>query len=901
MLTEVLQNSPQDWLKTLKNFNPETGTWVVADLKAKLEVQQELFKTHKVLPEESVLRASELWLHIYKSLGIDTKIISQAFAKAFLIEQLEAEEEAWLKVPGAHKTLFEYVRQLFPLIIYPEAEDLIKPWWAENTGPLMRWGRWFFYAKKYVNLFLEQGWILQNWVPYILNNDYAEEISWNRNLYIDLGSQLTQSEAVIIKSLSESIDCNLLYPTKIGSSEFLTIDRVYSRVVELKENESNTIDFKNIEFKRFSASLGEVKDMCGQVRQWLNEGVKLSDIAVLLPDIEVYWPVLSSYLAIENIPVQKKKVIRAQSFLPIMSWLAKLKIELGKVSSDDLELEIFSDQEGQPIISHVDFKKIYSLILNDDQIHRLKKVSGRYNQKINPQQKMSAEEFFVWSIQFFKEESSLNGLDQLLKALLRDSVNNIRLQAKTWLSFLEDIAAQTEISVQDEVVGGILVENIRSARNFDVKYVYVMGMSESQIKNRSIIGVSSSEVFKIENDLGFVLDLPENQELEFDADWLLSMGCSEMKVSFAETNFSGEPDSASMLWLKAVKYKGLEFDHVNIPKLSYWDYKQQTIQNDLEENKARFISRDQGDFVFPLTPYRELKKLSVSRLQRYSKCPFIYLAESLYKLKDPESLDLDLDPMARGQLLHKVLQNALEEPFKKIWDEAELVKLIDLSRKEIHLQFYDERSWFRIRSAMLQTLKRFIEFEVAWREDFPKTKTIGKEVELKTIWDQDAVEFLPIGNDGIEFRGSIDRVDTDSGGHAVVLDYKSSASQIKNYNSWLDNDQLQLSVYGYLVQKGFTELKPLEVLGMGYYLAKEFERNKGLWCEEADGELFNINKRSRNSMSKLDLEDYWGEVKVRIHELVAEMQKGKMSPEPKDKRDCDNCSWRSLCRAPHLN
>ena len=176
-----LQN-PQEWKDYTKDFHPEKQTWVVADLKTKFEVQQHLFNTYDVLPEESVLRASELWTHMYKRVGAEHQVISLTFAKIYLHEQLQKEEEPWLKVPGAHKTLLAFIHQLFPLIIYPNVDDLIKPWWEENTGALIRWGRWFYYAQKYVHHFLDRGWVLQSWIPAILINNYSKETHWDKKI-----------------------------------------------------------------------------------------------------------------------------------------------------------------------------------------------------------------------------------------------------------------------------------------------------------------------------------------------------------------------------------------------------------------------------------------------------------------------------------------------------------------------------------------------------------------------------------------------------------------------------------------------------------------------------------------------------------------------------------------------
>lgn len=797
-----------DWHKLLSDFNPSTDTWVVADLKSKLEIQQRLFARYRVLPEESILRASELWKLLFKQQGSNLQVVSTSFAKVFISEQLENEEEHWLKVPGAHKTIMDYIRQLFPLLIDPQSQEILGPWWNENSGSLMRWGRWFFVAQNYVQRFLDKNWLLPQWIPYLLLNKFSSQLCWRRKMYIDLGSQMTQCEAQLFNKMSEEAETYLLCPQRIFQSEYATLQRTYSRFFDIKNKFSTEESLlpNNMELKRFSTALAEVKDVSAQMRHWIQQGYSPDQLAVLAPDIEYYWPVLSSYLEKEGLPVQKKTVVRAQSFLPIMSWLSRLKLELGKVSSEDLELDVFSSENMGNSYSYYDFKKVYALILEDQQLHRLQEISQRYQQKINPQQLLYRDEFLIWAINHFNEEFESSHLEPILRNTLKDSLNNVKLKAATWLVLLENLAAQTEITIKDESPQGVHVENFLSARHLDVKCIYVMGLSESQLRTKNSMGLKPGEVFCIEKDLGYVLDWPDSQGLEFEAENLLNSTYKHKVASCAETNFAGDPQAASLLWLKLARELNKNHHKVDTPQLSKWDLEQQQI-SESQQNlplRSQFIDRDLGNFQFP-NSVTQIQSLSVSRLQKYRRCPFVFLAEAMFKLKDPQLLDLDVDVMSYGQFLHKILQDVVGDPFRDQWSEVELQTLIEKHRKSFDFHIYDERSWYRMKILVLKTISRFLVFEREWRKTFPDTKTIGKEVAIKAYWQQDIADFVKEAEKGILFKGSIDRVDVDNEGHAVVLDYKSSSSQVFNYKTWLEKDHFQLSVYSYLLEKGFSE------------------------------------------------------------------------------------------------
>src|SRR5690606_38518098 len=56
--------------------------------------------------------------------------------------------------------------------------------------------------------------------------------------------------------------------------------------------------------------------------------------------------------------------------------------------------------------------------------------------------------------------------------------------------------------------------------------------------------------------------------------------------------------------------------------------------------------------------------LSVSQIENYLKCPFKFAAARLFCLSDLPSLDLDIDHLTRGQLMHALFESLTEEPMR---------------------------------------------------------------------------------------------------------------------------------------------------------------------------------------------------------------------------------------------
>ncbi len=923
MLEFVALESPKSWLEICSEFDPMRETWVVADLQSKMAIQQELFKKFKIVPEQAVLRASEFWQNVLKRTGGEWIIISTTFARAFLIEKLEQEEEAWLKVPGAHKTLMEYIQQLLPIFMENHSEDLFENWIKENSDAMIRWGRWYYSARKYIEIFISRSWILESWVPHVLSSTESDW-TWDRRVTVDLGTQLTLAEALMFKKLYKNQSVRVLYPESIFQLSSSSVQRAYKSLddkyfenlnservsISIANNPSadTVLDENKLQLLRFSTSLSEVKDLCAQLRIWLQEGGSPHNIAIYAPNIETYWPVLFPYLKAEGIPVQKNRVVRAHSFLSVMSWVSRLKIEMKQITSEDLELEVYSSRSRQVEVDYSQFKKMYSLILSPDHIKRIANIADRYQFNLDLHKPLRLDDFLLWAIPFYSGEDSCPALEPLFHNLLGKAPTNIKLQAKTWLLFFEEIVSKTEILLVEGDPCGVVLENIKYNHRTSAQFCYFLGLSESQIFQSRKVGLSESERNAIERDLGYILSDVNLQDIEFDAAWTLKDEGCRFVVSFSQTGFSGEPDSPSPFWLKLAIGNKRNLDELNIPRTSKWDYIQQSNLKDAKirfnQDVSKFIDRDLGTFNFDPVE-TTLSRLSVSRIERYTECSLIFLFESLMKLRDQKALDLDIDAMDRGQLQHKVLQNLMEigstakERIRLMDDQENLWQLIEKSRRDLKLTFFDEKSWNRVRHNTFELACRFLNFEKDWEDTYPGVKNLGREVELKAFWNQEAKDFQrdPVG---IEFNAVIDRVDGDSSGNVIVLDYKSSGSQLTSFTAWIDNNKFQLPIYSYLLQKGFGDINVKEVMGMGYYILKDLTRSKGLWCEEGDGVLFPVNKRSRNSMTKYELNQFWDDIKNQLHRVISEIQSGKFVANPRDVSKCDKCSWRKICRAPHL-
>jgi ATP-dependent helicase/DNAse subunit B len=412
-------------------------------------------------------------------------------------------------------------------------------------------------------------------------------------------------------------------------------------------------------------------------------------------------------------------------------------------------------------------------------------------------------------------------------------------------------------------------------------------------------------------DLGLAVSSHEGQPAEFELCWLLDRPWAAAEFYFAGANFAGEALTPSRFWLLGAHAK-TNWKNAVSPRESRLDELQNSRLNELgasrKWSKAKLKSLSETLQVdlgqAPLQAIqRPPQSLSASSIERYQVCPFAFAAQRVFRLNDEPCLDLDLDRMSRGRLMHRIFADLGIEPFRIDWTEEELLALIEKARVDEEIQFAEPQMWPPLQQAHLKLTRQFLRLEKDWRSRFPKLRTVATELPFECAWDMEEknwVEFTGAPNQ-IRFSGRIDRIDSDGEGHYSLIDYKSTVNNLRHWTSWLENDQLQLAIYAELIEKGLTTLPDGRVESAVYYVCKAESRNKGFYLKEASENLFEFDSRVRNQISLEDRKNLLAGVHEKIGATIDHIRAGYFSPLPKKLSTCDECNWSRLCRAPHLN
>lgn len=335
-----------------------------------------------------------------------------------------------------------------------------------------------------------------------------------------------------------------------------------------------------------------------------------------------------------------------------------------------------------------------------------------------------------------------------------------------------------------------------------------------------------------------------------------------------------------------------------------------------------------------------LPLLSASQIETYLECPYKWFTQRRIKISQ---VDTDFAPMQMGTFIHRVLElthaTLLAEALG--CDVAE----VDSAVEPMLLQ---DIAGSRITSDTLDHAKQVLDtcFAQVWDEQFnninrassneliPHSIQERKQVEnirenLKNLLEFEASHFvgyqprffeLRFGREenvveyaGAQFTGSIDRVDVNAHGQALIIDYKhKGTNDLKAYSAKLSLDSelskeilprhVQSAIYAQIMRKQLIKYKLEPVAAI--YLGTKEQKDKpsfalaGMATEAATEHIWNMHPEdkklrdqavmvvSQNSSEFADYLDAWENL---IAQKVQAMLSGDVRANPCDKDACRYC------------
>ena len=335
-----------------------------------------------------------------------------------------------------------------------------------------------------------------------------------------------------------------------------------------------------------------------------------------------------------------------------------------------------------------------------------------------------------------------------------------------------------------------------------------------------------------------------------------------------------------------------------------------------------------------------LPLLSASQIETYLECPYKWFTQRRIKISQ---VDTDFAPMQMGTFIHRVLElthatllaealgcdvaevdsavepmllqdiagsritsdtldhakQVLDTCFAQVWDE-QFNNINRASSNELIPHSIQERKQVE---NIRENLKNLLEFEASYFVGYQP-----RFFELRFGREENVVEYA-----GAQFTGSIDRVDVNAHGQALIIDYKhKGTNDLKAYSAKLSLDSelskeilprhVQSAIYAQIMRKQLTkyELEPVAAI----YLGTKEQKDKpsfalaGMATEAATEHIWNIHPEdkklrdqavmvvSQNSAEFTDYLDAWENL---IAQKVQAMLSGDVRANPCDKDACRYC------------
>lgn len=370
------------------------------------------------------------------------------------------------------------------------------------------------------------------------------------------------------------------------------------------------------------------------------------------------------------------------------------------------------------------------------------------------------------------------------------------------------------------------------------------------------------------------------------AQWLSA--CRELYVLDSEYDFEGRERESVGHCLREL---GFEIDPDRAAELE-----KQGFEEEAEKLRTRLIRCEEkgahprwlGSFsaLRPIPP-RQLqlpsldvvgsrKELLATELDRYSRCGFMGLAGSRWRLKEAREPGAELWPEVKGNILHKAVRIMLEERKPA---QAALQEAWELERPKGLLK--GKRLAAYTQARLLAVLESFWEKEKEYQERAGTRVASLEGPELRIEYPEFTIKGIP------------DRVDEHPEG-LFILDFKTSSQLPKGKDMVEQGYRLQLPFYALAAQKQLS--KP--TLGVQFVeLNRKAGRNSGIFFKQYNGKEPGklTHTRSRLSMLEGDPSEAWSKCEEHLVRHARDYLRGSFAAEPKKAEECRSCMYSDLC------
>ncbi len=208
----------------INHYRPENDLWVVGDLQTKRLMKNQLLTQHEFLSDNSLLRMSEFFKYLFLTQTNQYQIVSKEYLTCWISDHIIKNQPSESLMTGQQPAFFlDLIDQLSPLFFNQNGPDTLNKYFSENPEAKQNWQDWSEIAfSLFKIIFDHKKWMLPHWISSFLaysdlefNTTQLHALMPNLlgALWIDVGADLKQSEALTLNKLSKQIDIHIFRPT----------------------------------------------------------------------------------------------------------------------------------------------------------------------------------------------------------------------------------------------------------------------------------------------------------------------------------------------------------------------------------------------------------------------------------------------------------------------------------------------------------------------------------------------------------------------------------------------------------------------------------------------------------------------------------------------------------------
>ena len=274
------------------------------------------------------------------------------------------------------------------------------------------------------------------------------------------------------------------------------------------------------------------------------------------------------------------------------------------------------------------------------------------------------------------------------------------------------------------------------------------------------------------------------------------------------------------------------------------------------------------------------KTYTASFIDSYVSCPFKTLARYFF-LAEEESLNKKQEEnFAKGNIYHKVLERYYSQKSKDKNLEDIFLEVADQSQ---YHDIFDPMEYPIIKRSLLEKLRKFILADEERMENVKKDKGFAPYFLEETFYFNLA---------GLNWRGTIDRIDVNNKGQEILIDYKKSqGASVTEFNQ---GQTWQLALYGYA-----RYLQGKNVVGLSYGNIEKGNFRVILRNSQEAGDYSRADKSQL--ITSQEMEEFFHTLPQRLEEILNRLEAGDFQAIPIDKTRCNTCTFLDICRKEEVD